>query len=109
MNVQFYVAKAEEGVAALATALGLGHHMQRENGTVLVAREHHTEIQALVAQVRKRVPGVDRDGRQDREDVVLEARVEQSEVVGREAVAVPAAKDETSGTAHHSSVRSRDP
>ena len=41
MNVQFYVAKAEEGMAALATALGLGHHVQRENGTVLVAREHH--------------------------------------------------------------------
>ena len=41
MNVQFYVAKAEEGMAALATTLGLGHHAQRENGTVLVAREHH--------------------------------------------------------------------
>ena len=41
MNVQFYVSKADEGMAALATALGLGHHVQRENGTVLVAREHH--------------------------------------------------------------------
>jgi len=41
MNVQFYVAKADEGMASLATALGLGHHAQQANGTALVAREHH--------------------------------------------------------------------
>jgi acyl-CoA thioester hydrolase len=41
MNVQFYVAKAEEGMGSLATALGLGHHKQQEAGTALVAREHH--------------------------------------------------------------------
>ena len=41
MNVQFYVAKADEGMAALALALGLGHRVQQENGAALVAREHH--------------------------------------------------------------------
>lgn len=41
MNVQFYVAKADEGMAALAAKLGIGHHAQREAGTVLIAREHH--------------------------------------------------------------------
>ena len=44
-----------------------------------LAREHHAEVQALVANVRERVARVDRDRRQDREDLVVEALVERGE------------------------------
>ena len=51
---------------------------------VVLAREHDPEVEALVAKVRKRVAGVDRDRREHREDVVLEDRVEAGELLGRE-------------------------
>ena len=51
---------------------------------VVLAREHDAEVEALVAQVRERVPGIDRDRREHREDVVVEALVEAGELVGRE-------------------------
>ncbi len=41
MNVQFYVAKADEGLAALAAALDLSPRAQRSNFAALVPREHH--------------------------------------------------------------------
>lgn len=41
MNVQFYVAKADEGVGALAASLGLSPRAQRSERAQLVAREHH--------------------------------------------------------------------
>jgi acyl-CoA thioester hydrolase len=41
MNVQFYVGKADEGLAALAAALGLGPRSSHENAAVLAPREHH--------------------------------------------------------------------
>lgn len=41
MNVQFYVAKADEGLAALAAALGLSARAQRSDFAALIAREHH--------------------------------------------------------------------
>ena len=41
MNVQFYVAKADEGLAALGAALGLGARSQRGTDAVLIPREHH--------------------------------------------------------------------
>ena len=59
MNVQFYVAKAEDGLAALASALGLGHHVQRREGTVLVAREHHIRFHR---ELRPGAPFVVRGG-----------------------------------------------
>jgi hypothetical protein len=43
------------------------------------AHEHDAEVQALVAQVRERVPRVDRDRRQDREDLAVKALVERRE------------------------------
>ena len=53
---------------------------------LVLAREHDAEVEALVAHVRERVPGVDRDRREDREDLVVEALVEGGELVGRELV-----------------------
>ena len=41
MNVQFYVEKADEGLAALAAALGLSARAQRSNFAALTPREHH--------------------------------------------------------------------
>lgn len=41
MNVQFYVAKADEGLAALAAALGLSARAQRSAFASLIPREHH--------------------------------------------------------------------
>ena len=41
MNVQFYVAKAEEGMIVLASALGLSARAQRSDRALLVPREHH--------------------------------------------------------------------
>ena len=41
-----------------------------------LAREHDAEVQALVSHLRERVARVDRDRREDREDLVVEARVE---------------------------------
>ena len=41
MNVQFYVARADEGLAALATALGLSARAQGNDRATLVAREQH--------------------------------------------------------------------
>jgi acyl-CoA thioester hydrolase len=41
MNVQFYVAKADEGMAALAAALGLSARAQRSDDAILVPREQH--------------------------------------------------------------------
>jgi acyl-CoA thioester hydrolase len=41
MNVQFYVAKADEGMLALATALGLSARAQRSDDAILVPREQH--------------------------------------------------------------------
>jgi len=41
MNVQFYVAKADEGLTALAAALSLGPHAQASDRARLIAREHH--------------------------------------------------------------------
>jgi len=41
MNVQFYVAKADEGLAALAAALGLSPRVQRDADAMLTARDLH--------------------------------------------------------------------
>ena len=41
MNVQFYVARADEGLTALAAALGLSARAQRSGLAALIAREHH--------------------------------------------------------------------
>jgi acyl-CoA thioester hydrolase len=41
MNVQFYVAKAGEGLTALAAALGLSPRAQRSDLAALFPREHH--------------------------------------------------------------------
>jgi acyl-CoA thioester hydrolase len=41
MNVQFYVAKADEGLAALAAALGLSARAQGSDRAALIPREHH--------------------------------------------------------------------
>jgi acyl-CoA thioester hydrolase len=41
MNVQFYVAKADEGLTALGAALGLSPRSQRSNFAALFPREHH--------------------------------------------------------------------
>jgi acyl-CoA thioester hydrolase len=41
MNVQFYVGKADEGLAALAAALGLGPRSAHENAATLAPREQH--------------------------------------------------------------------
>jgi acyl-CoA thioester hydrolase len=85
MNVQFYLAKAEEGMAALATALGLGHHVQRENGTVLIAREHHIRFHR---ELRPGAPFVVRGG-------VLRAMTEGLELYEEMRTVVP---DEVSAT-----------
>jgi acyl-CoA thioester hydrolase len=85
MNVQFYVAKAEEGAAALATALGLGHHVQRENGTVLVAREHHIRF---LRELRPGAPFIIKGG-------VLRAMTEGLEIYEELRTVIP---DEVSAT-----------
>ncbi|MEQ1863326.1 MAG: thioesterase family protein [Micropepsaceae bacterium] len=41
MNVQFYVAKADEGMSALAAALGLSARAQRSDDALLLPREQH--------------------------------------------------------------------
>lgn len=41
MNVRFYVARATDGLAALALALGLGPTWSRREGQALLARDHH--------------------------------------------------------------------
>jgi acyl-CoA thioester hydrolase len=41
MNVQFYIGKADEGLAALAAALGLSARAQRSSFAALIPREHH--------------------------------------------------------------------
>ena len=41
MNVQFYVAKADEGMLALAAALGLSARAQRSDDALLLPREQH--------------------------------------------------------------------
>jgi len=41
MNVQFYVEKAEEGLATLAAAVGLSPRAQKSDHAALFAREHH--------------------------------------------------------------------
>lgn len=41
MNVQFYVAKADEGLAAVAAALGLSARAQGSDRAALIPREHH--------------------------------------------------------------------
>ena len=41
LNVQFYVEKADEGLAALAAALALTARAQRSNFAALTPREHH--------------------------------------------------------------------
>lgn len=44
MNVQFYMAKADEGLAALAAALGLSPRGQRSDYALLSPREHHVRF-----------------------------------------------------------------
>lgn len=44
MNVQFYVARASDGLASLALALGLGPSYGRREGTGLVAVDHHVRF-----------------------------------------------------------------
>lgn len=44
MNVQFYMAKADEGLAATAAALGLSPRAQKSNRASLIAREQHTRF-----------------------------------------------------------------
>lgn len=85
MNVQFYVAKADEGMASLATALGLGHHVQQEGGTALVAREHHIRFHR---ELRPGAPFVVRGG-------ILRALVEGLEFYEEMRTLVP---DEVSAT-----------
>jgi acyl-CoA thioester hydrolase len=41
MNVQFYVAKADEGLTTLAAALGLSRRAQQSDRAALIPREHH--------------------------------------------------------------------
>ncbi|WP_422021513.1 thioesterase family protein [Pyruvatibacter mobilis] len=41
MNVQFYVAKAGEGLDVLAHEMGYGPRARRADNTVLLPREHH--------------------------------------------------------------------
>ena len=48
-----------------------------------LALEHDAEVEALVPEVRERVAGVDGDRREDREDLVVEARVELGQRLGR--------------------------
>lgn len=44
MNVQFYMAKADEGLAALSAAIGLSPRAQRSDYALLVPREHHVRF-----------------------------------------------------------------
>jgi acyl-CoA thioester hydrolase len=44
MNVQFYVAKAGEGLQVLAHEMGYGPRSSRADGTVLLPREHHVRF-----------------------------------------------------------------
>lgn len=44
MNVQFYTAKADEGLTALAAALGLSPRAQQSNRALLLPREQHTRF-----------------------------------------------------------------
>lgn len=44
MNVQFYLAKADEGLTALAAALGLSPRAQKSNRAALIAREQHVRF-----------------------------------------------------------------
>lgn len=41
MNVQFYVAKADEGLSAVAASLGLSHRAQGSDRAALIPREQH--------------------------------------------------------------------
>ncbi len=50
------------------------------------AQEHHPDVEALVAHLGERVPRVDRDGGQDREDFVVKARVQACERLGVEVI-----------------------
>lgn len=44
MNVQFYMAKADEGLTALAAALGLSPRAQKSDRATLIARDQHTRF-----------------------------------------------------------------
>src|SRR4029078_2799843 len=44
-----------------------------------LAREHDAEVQALVAHMRERMARIDRDGREDREELVMEAVLKNRE------------------------------
>lgn len=44
MNVQFYTGKADEGLAALAAALGLSPRAQKSDRALLIPREQHTRF-----------------------------------------------------------------
>lgn len=44
MNVQFYLERATQGMAALAVELGAGPSTAREAGAALLAREHHVRF-----------------------------------------------------------------
>ncbi len=63
-----------------------GHLEHAEAGLLplVLAGEHDAEVDALVAEVGERVPRVDRERRQHREDVGAEALVEEGEIGGRQ-------------------------
>lgn len=44
MNVQFYMAKADEGLTAIAAALGLSARAQQSDRAALIPREHHVRF-----------------------------------------------------------------
>ena len=79
MNVQFYVAKADEGMAALAFAVGLGHGVQQENGATLVPREHHIRFHR---ELRPGAPFVLRGGVLRALTAGIEFYEEMSNIVG---------------------------
>src|SRR5262245_26747032 len=66
LNVQFYVAKADEGLMTLASALGLSARGQQSDRAILVAREQHIRFQR---ELRPGAPFVVAGG-------VVEARAE---------------------------------
>ena len=57
------------------------HHRNLNDAEVCGLRrfvEHHAEVEALVAQVGKRVTGIDGDGREDWKDLVVEPLVQRT-------------------------------
>ena len=62
------------------------HDAKRGHATNAFTRKHHADVEALVANVRKRVTRVDRDGRENREELAMESLVQLRERCRRQAL-----------------------